>query len=124
MEQSNVNSFDSMAPDSIEVRQAIRAMRCGKWAIAEGVLDLRGTRFSHLPDLSKINVVIALPDFRDERTRAHLAELVRAYYGGEFKAPQYVKTGVWRATVNKGGSLSTAEEPTEVDAYLFALEQA
>lgn len=104
--------------------QASRALICPKWSIADGVLDIRGARFQNLPKLSNFNVVIALPDFRDSQTLDRLKELARAAHQDPDLTPVKVQPGVWRITVNKGGSKTTVEEPTEVDAYLSALENS
>jgi hypothetical protein len=102
--------------------QAVRAMRCEKWSISDGVLDIRGTRFKNLPDMAGFNIVIAFPDFRDELTLGRLKELTRAAHQDPELSPTKVLPGVWRITVNNGGSKVTVEEPTEADAYLYALE--
>ena len=109
---------------SEELKQAARAMQCPRWRVADGVLDLRGPRFKNLPPMDRFNIIVALPDFRDEETMAHLKKLAREAWGNPDLAAVETGPGVWRITLNKAGYSTTAEERSEADALLFALEHA
>ena len=109
---------------SEELQQAARAMKCPRWNVANGVLDLRGPRFSNLPPLDRFKIIVALPDFRDEETMAHLKKLARAAWNDPALAAVKQGPGLWRITLNMAGHSTTAEEHSEAEAFLFALEQA
>lgn len=109
-----------MTPPDEKMALVLRAMRCKRWRIMEGMLDLRGGRYAGLPPLDAFAVVIALPDFSDTQTLACLRLLVQEAWNSAAIRAVHDGGAAWRVVTPSGEFTGTSE----AEAMIAALEQA
>ena len=108
-----------MTPPDEKMALVLRAMRCKRWRVMDGMLDLRGGRIV-LPPMPAFSVVIALPDFSDTQTLACLRLLVQEAWNSAAIRAAHDGGGAWRV-VTPSGEFTGA---SEAEAMIAALEQA